>query len=212
MSSDYGFYGGTFDPVHRGHLAVAAAALADQRFSLKRIYFIPASLPPHKQGQPITSYDDRFAMLELALQGASERRLIASKLESPDKGSDPNYSIHSVRRLKEILRQEVKDPELYFIVGVDSFLQIGSWRQPEALLNECKFIVVSRPGFAITEAVSALPRDLSHAASGRVFLLPTVAEDVSSSQIRTALANGQPLGSFVPESVAKYIQQHGLYR
>lgn len=218
---NYAFYGGTFDPVHRGHLAVATAALADPRFKLERIYFVPASVPPHKQGQPITSYDDRLAMLELALKERGEKRLVASKLESPEQAGErplPNYSIRSIRRLKERLRQEDKNIELYFIVGVDSFLQIGSWREPEELLKECKFIIASRPGFTLPDLASSLLSILSTASgqpptSGeRFFLLPTLAEDVSSTQIRAAVTGGQPLGNYVPDSVAAYIQEHGLYR
>src|SRR5947209_9528077 len=114
VSSNFAFYGGTFDPVHRGHIAVAKAALADSRFKLESIYFVPASVPPHKQGQPITSYADRLAMLQLALSDTKEKRFVASELEAPNRSGVPNYSIDSVRQLKEILGKEHAKPELYF--------------------------------------------------------------------------------------------------
>ncbi len=218
VSSNYAFFGGTFDPVHRGHMAVARAALADPRFQLERIYLVPAAIPPHKQGQPITSYVDRLTMLELALKESGEQRLVASKLESADRETHtPNYSIDSVRRLKGTLRRQQKDANLYLMIGIDSFLQIASWREPAALLKECKFIIASRPGFSLADAADALPKSVTAALSKnqigqRIFLLPTVAEDVSSTQIRAAVAKGHALESFVPESVANYIEEHRLYR
>jgi nicotinate-nucleotide adenylyltransferase len=216
VSSNFAFYGGTFDPVHRGHLAVAKAALADPRFKLESIYFVPASVPPHKQGQPITSYADRLAMLQLALSEAKEKRFVASELEAPNPSGVPNYSVNSVRQLREILGKEHSKPELYFIVGIDSFRQIGSWREPAALMRECKFIVASRPGFTLPKPDDFLPTELKNefpnGAEGRVFLLPTVAEDASSTQIREAVANRKPLGRYVTSAVAAYIAQHQLYR
>jgi nicotinate-nucleotide adenylyltransferase len=216
VSSNFAFYGGTFDPIHRGHLAVAKAALADPRFKLQSIYFIPASVPPHKQGQPITSYADRLAMLQLALAESGEKGFVASQLEAPNPSGVPNYSVNSVRRLKEILRAEHRDPELYFIVGVDSFRELGSWRDPAALMRECKFIVASRPGFSLPKASDLLPTQLKkefpEGVDGKVFLLPTVAEDVSSTQIRDAVADRKPLGRYVTAGVAAYIAEHQLYR
>ena len=216
MSSNLAFYGGTFDPVHRGHLAVAQAALADPRFKLECIYFVPASIPPHKQGQPITSYADRLAMLELALEESGEKRFVASKLEAPNASGVPNYSVNSVRQIKTQLARERRRSDLYFIVGIDSFRQIGSWRDPVALMRECKFIVASRPGFSLPKPDDLLPAELKKefhdVAEDRVFLLPTVAEDVSSTQIRDAVANRKPLEAFVTPSVAAYISEHRLYR
>jgi len=216
VSSNFAFYGGTFDPVHRGHIAVAKAALADPRFKLESIYFVPASVPPHKQGQPITSYADRLAMLQLALSETKEQRFVASELEAPNRSGVPNYSVNSVRQLKEILGKEHSKPELYFIVGVDSFRQIGGWREPATLIRECKFIVASRPGFSMPKPGDLVPAELKkefpNGLEDQVFLLPTVAEDVSSTEIRDALANRRPLGRYVTPGVAAYIAEHRLYR
>src|SRR5438128_5175384 len=125
--------GGTFDPVHKGHLAIAQAALEDPRFHLNHIIFIPADIPPHKQIQSVTPYNDRYAMLELALKEYPHFEL--SRIEDPaeTKGA-PNYSINTIRRFKR--ERNLTTDELYFIVGIDSFLQINTWRELEAIMTE----------------------------------------------------------------------------
>ena len=197
--------GGTFDPVHKGHLAIAQAALDDKRFHLDRIIFIPADLPPHKQKQSITSYEDRFAMLELALK--DHPRFALSRMEDPTQTQgQPNYSVHTIRRFKK--EQGLSTNELYFIVGVDSFLQMNSWREPQAIIAECRLIVAHRPGFD-AQKMDAL---LTSAANNNISLLEAVSVDVSSTQIRQAVAAGAPLENYVPSAVAEYIVAHHLYR
>ena len=150
-------FGGTFDPVHKGHLAVARAVMADPRFKLERIYFIPADWPPHKQQHEITPYIHRYAMLELALE--QEAFFTVSEIEACTPGKpQPNYSIDTVRRFRETLGA---GDLLYFIVGADAFQQIRSWREPEALLLEARVIVVNRPGVTIAEAMKASPSNVS---------------------------------------------------
>ncbi len=197
--------GGTFDPVHKGHLAIAQAALEDKHFQIDRVIFIPADIPPHKQKLPITPYADRFAMLELALKDYPRFEL--SRIEDPSQTKgDPNYSINTVRRVKQELRLEADD--LYFIVGIDSFRQIDTWREPEALMSECRLVVAHRPGYEkeMAEAV------LKTKANPKVFLLETVSVDVSSTLIRAAVAHGEPLETYVLPDVARYITSHRLYR
>src|SRR5215475_12366380 len=118
-------FGGTFDPVHLGHLAVARAA-AD-KFDLARIYFAPADLPPHKLKRKLTDFQHRFAMLALAT--AEDKRFVPSLLDAP--AGAPNYSVETVRRLKSSL---AKSDKLYFLIGMDAFADIATWRRPEALL------------------------------------------------------------------------------
>ena len=192
-------FGGTFDPIHRGHLAVAHAAA--EAFKLDRIHFVLADTPPHKQGKPITPYKHRLAMLELALEG--EDKFSASRIEERRTKSRPeaNYSIDTVRRFKQAM---VKRDKLFFIIGMDSFLQLDKWKEPEALLAECEFIVVSRPGHASKSAKLAY--------TGKVHLLETVAVDISSTEIREAIAQGTALEDWVPATVAQYIKRHRLYR
>src|SRR5438067_8882936 len=143
-------FGGTFDPIHRGHLAIARAART--RFRLQRVYFVPADVPPHKQKQPVTAFEHRYAMVALAVAG--EKEFIPSLLEAPPRHSKvlafrsaqerehapANYSIHTVRRLK---RELPKSAQLFFLIGIDAFLEIATWREPEALMEEVEFIVAA---------------------------------------------------------------------
>src|SRR5437763_8903147 len=125
-------FGGTFDPIHRGHLAIARAARA--RFALQQVFFVPADVPPHKQKQPVTAFEHRYAMVALAIGG--EKRFVPSLLEAPPRHSKvlafrsaaerehapANYSIHTVRRLK---RELPKNAQLFFLIGIDAFLEIA---------------------------------------------------------------------------------------
>ncbi|HLJ28707.1 MAG TPA: nicotinate-nucleotide adenylyltransferase [Candidatus Angelobacter sp.] len=214
-------YGGTFDPVHRGHLAIARAAA--QRFDLSLIYFVPADLPPHKGNRALTDFHHRYAMLVLAT--ADDDRLIPSLLEA--NSSQPNYSIQTVRRLKSTLK---KADKLFFLIGIDAFMEISTWKQPVQLLGECDFIVASRPGYSLGDVGDALPEGLRPSktvlqalrrqqASGTIalpsttiHLLPEVNERVSSTQIRGAADKSlKQLSQFVPEPVAAYIKKQHLY-
>ena len=150
-------YGGTFDPVHLGHVAVAHAAA--ERFNFGRVYFVPADIPPHKQKQPLTAYYHRYAMLALALAG--EKKLLPSLLEAPEivqaEGQLASYSVDTVRRFRQRLGKRDK---LFFLIGIDAFQDIGKWKDPVALLRECEFVVASRPGFSLAEAAMSLPEEI----------------------------------------------------
>lgn len=221
-------FGGTFDPIHRGHLVVARAAA--ERFQLKETWFIPADIPPHKQKVPITSFYHRYAMVALALTG--EIGFLPSLLEAPNLDADgrkrtPSYSIETVRRVKSRLR---KADKLYFLIGMDAFQDIAKWHEAEALLGECDFIVAARPGFSLADIASSLPKGLRPNDSiTRLFrktkpegplVLPRVTlhmltethEKVSATQIRAAAARGGALKKLVPDAVADYIQKQNLYR
>jgi nicotinate-nucleotide adenylyltransferase len=221
-------FGGTFDPIHRGHLAVAKAAV--KRFSLDAIYFVPAYIPPHKQKQPITSFGHRYTMVALATAG--DPRFVPSLLESPDviqrAGADASYTVDTIRRLKHRLQ---KGDRLYFIIGMDAFADIAKWRSPVELLRECEFIVANRPGHSLADVAKALPDELrppedairpflKKEAQGTlvvqgatIHLLADVHESVSSSEIRQAGGEGDPdLGSLVGDYVADYIRKLHLYK
>src|ERR1017187_2053220 len=159
-------FGGTFDPIHHGHLALARAA--QERFSLGRIYFVPSNNPPHRPRGPLASYFDRYAMVVLATMG--EKTFLPSLLEAPQVRAEAkagkahssetataNFSIDTVRRLKQTLK---KIDQLFFLIGIDAFAEIAKWREPEALLRECKFIVASRPGYSLADVANALPESL----------------------------------------------------
>lgn len=219
-------FGGTFDPIHRGHVVVARAAIA--RFGLKQVWFIPADVPPHKQKTPITSFHHRYAMVALALVG--EKNLLPSLLEacSPDSGETrPSYSIDTVRRVKKSLR---KSDHLYFLIGMDAFKDIAKWHKAEELLAECDFIVAARPGYSLADVATSLPPKLrprkdvtrlfrNEKMSGplvmpgaTLHMLPETHENISATQIRAAAGRGGALKRLVPDAVAEYICKEGLYK
>ena len=243
-----GLFGGTFDPVHRGHLAFAQEAL--DRYKLHRIYFVPANVPPHKQHQPLSPFVHRFAMLALAT--ARQKAFIPSLLEAPPPEEDaaairtnpirsnpvrsnnksagqekPNYTIDTVRRLKQSFKASDK---LFVLIGMDAFADIAKWHQAEALFRECEFIVANRPGYSLADVANALPERLrpkpavtcpfhKQAATGdlvltgaTVHLLEKVHQPVSATAIRDAAAAGKPLGRLVDAGVADYIKKVGLYK
>src|SRR5664279_2021980 len=150
-------FGGTFDPIHRGHLNVARAAA--ERFKLKEVWFVPADIPPHKQKAPVTSYFHRYSMVALALVG--EPDFLPSLLEAPDPEAHvdrrPSYSIDTIRRVKAALRTRDR---LYFLIGIDAFREIGTWHKAEELLGECDFIVAARPGYSLEDVIGSLPKGL----------------------------------------------------
>jgi nicotinate-nucleotide adenylyltransferase len=221
-------FGGTFDPIHRGHVIVARAAAA--KFGLKQIWFIPADIPPHKQKAPITSFYHRYAMVSLALAG--EREFVPSLLEAADPAIDggqhkPSYSIDTVRRVKQTLG---KSDRLYFLIGMDAFQDIAKWNEADELLAQCDFIVAARPGFSLADVASSLPEKLRPPpAVTKLFrkqkmegplvlpgvtlhMLPETHENVSATQIRAAVDRGSALKRLVPDAVAEYIHKERLYR
>jgi nicotinate-nucleotide adenylyltransferase len=225
---DIALFGGTFDPIHRGHLVVAHAAAA--KFKLKQVWFVPADIPPLKQKMPITPFYHRYAMVTLALAG--EKDFLPSLLEAPDPDSDgrqrrPSYSIDTVRRVKERLG---KSDHLYFLIGMDAFKDIAKWYKPEELLRTCDFIVAARPGYSLADMASSLPEKLRPAAAvtklfrhekiaGPLVLpgvtlhtLPETHENVSATQIRAAVGRGGALKRLLPDAVAEYVQKEQLYR
>jgi nicotinate-nucleotide adenylyltransferase len=227
-------FGGTFDPIHRGHMALAKAA-ADG-YSLGQILFVPANVPPHKQKHPLTAFIHRYAMVTLATQ--DEKRFKPSLLEAPEfdaargrkadrSAAAANYSIDTVRRLKQTMK---KADRLFFLIGIDAFRDIANWREARALLGECEFVVASRPGYSLREVAESLPEDLRPpAAVTRPFhkqpaegdlvlqgvtlrLLQGVEQNVSATAIRAAAAQRKPLTRWLDPRVADYIRKHELYR
>jgi nicotinate-nucleotide adenylyltransferase len=227
-----GLFGGTFDPIHRGHIALAQAAR--EQFKLGRVLFVPANIPPHKQAQLHTAFEHRYAMLALAT--ASEKAFVPSLLEAPvgrpgptagTKVTPPNYSIDTIHHVKQTFKTS---DQLYFLIGIDAFRDIAKWHQSEALFEECTFIVGSRPGYSLADIANSLPEKLRPAAhvtkpfekqpakgdlvlsGATVHLLDTVHQAISGTAIRQAVAAGKSLAKFVDPAVANYIKKLGLYK
>ena len=183
-------FGGTFNPIHSAHLAMAR--MAADRFALDRVLFIPAGHPPHKE--TATPFEDRYRMVELAC--AVDERFVPSRLEE---GNAKSYSILTIERV-EAAMEHANEHALYFIIGADAFAEITTWFRWEDVIAAVDFIVVARPGHVIQPPPGA-----------KVLRLDDVSLNVSSSEIRRALARGETPVE-LPVAVAEYIQTHGLYR
>jgi nicotinate-nucleotide adenylyltransferase len=212
-----GLFGGTFDPVHLGHLR--AAAEVRRKAGLGRVLFIPSYLPPHKASGAVASAADRLRMVELACRRRAGFETSAVEVEAGEK----SYSILTLRKVRA-LRPRAR---LFFILGVDAFLEIGTWREYRRVLEECFFLVTGRPGFDLERARGVLGGRLRRSvgpfppggrAGGalppgrRVFLMPIRALDVSSTAVREKLRRGLSVEGLVPRSVAAYIRERQLYR
>lgn len=205
-----GVLGGTFDPVHVGHLDVARAAAT--ALGLDEVQLMPANLPPHRT-RPHASPKDRLAMVELAV--TSDARLKASDLELNADG--PSYTALTLDRLEK-LGMDLRT--VFFITGADAFREIPSWRAYPAILDRCHFVAVSRPGWPVGRLRETLPAltprmvDASAVVPSHpaVILVDAPTAPVSSTDIRRRLAEGLPIDGLVPAGVAAYIERHGLYR
>ena len=211
-----GAYGGTFDPVHNGHVEVARAIA--QEFELDRLLLIPAHRPPHKDASSITDAYHRYAMAVLATLDEPRVSVSTIELEAPDKP----YSFETVERLKQAYGSQT---ELFFVLGADSFEEINTWREPERLLDGANVVAVTRPGYEVR--VSHLPGPMQasivdlrggtalkheHLNGFRVYVTDCVNNDVSSTEIRRRVGAGESIEEFVPAGVASYVEKYGLYR
>ena len=215
-------FGGSFDPIHVGHLAVARAA--QHRFRLDEVHFIISGRPPHKHRHILASFPHRYAMVALAC--ADNPRFAASLAEAgPDlSGREVYYSIETVRHFRRVYHQS--GDRLFFILGADSFLEIPTWKDYESLLNACDFIVASRSGFRMDALRLVIPPELLGRAPAAgmdhpraialrrtcVYLLDTVKSHVSATEIRRRLRHGQTIRGLVPPRVEDYIGKQALYR
>lgn len=204
--------GGTFDPIHYGHLDAAEAAR--RACGLDTVLLVPARVPPHRTAAPCASDYDRFAMTALATEGRDA--LVACDLEL--RSGWPSFTSVTLERLGQ---EGITQSQLFFVTGADAFAEIATWHDYPAVLDRSHFVVISRPGHpatALRDALSDLrPRmretagaDVKDASVG-IWLVEATTRDISSSVIRERLMDGRPIGRLVPPAVARYITTHALY-
>lgn len=195
-----GILGGTFDPIHLGHLHMAEAIY--EQIALEQIIFIPAFVPPHKLGQDYAPAEHRFAMTELAVR--SYEHFSVSDMEL--RRSGVSYTIDTLREL----HREYPGKKLYFIIGADSVAQLHTWNSIEEMLELATFVAAGRPGYE--DVMDEVVRHLGSEAAKHILLLHTPEYDISSTEIRTRIRTGKSLSGLVPLEVENYIKEHGLYK
>ena len=211
------FYGGSFDPIHNGHLTIARTLI--ELFSLDEFVFIPAFHAPHKLNRPVTSAFHRYAMLALATMNDAKIKISTVELEAPEKP----FTIETLSRLKA----ELTDSNIFFVMGADSWNEIHTWREWEKLLQLTNFIVVTRPNFAITTTqvtpeITERIVDLRDSESelialktknGGIFITDAVQIDISATAIRQEIhsQSGDNWSRLVSPFIADYIKKYQLY-
>lgn len=211
-----GIFGGTFDPVHDGHLKPAAQAVA--ALGLDGLVFVPAGIPPHKLDEPRTAFAHRFAMLALATQ--DDDRAIVSDIEIEREG--PSYTFDTL----SLLRARSGRAGLFFLMGSDSFAQISTWHRWDELLDLADLVVLRRPTAWGDELLASVPAVLrphvthlgpgaapapSGTAEHRIYLLDHEPYPISSTEVRERVRTGRPIDDLMPAAVGRYIVKHRLY-
>jgi len=217
-----GIFGGSFNPIHNGHLAIAEQVR--KKLHLNRVLFIPTGEPPHKRDSPLAPGKDRYELVRLAIAGTPSFDI--SDIEVQRRGK--SYSIDTIRELR---RQYGPATKLYFLIGLDAFLDFPDWKEPEALLNACRFVVISRPGhsFQSLARLSMLPTldsqalaqldtgkmtrlDITIPSCPGIICLPLPPSAISASDIRQRVQRKAALANVLPPPVESYILQHHLYQ
>jgi nicotinate-nucleotide adenylyltransferase len=211
-----GILGGTFDPIHLGHLRSAEEMC--QYLDLELVYLIPSASPPHKTKEPVISFKHRLAMTRLA----SDSSPLLETMDLEGRRAGHSYSIETLREFHRIFPP---DPEFFFILGMDAFLEIKTWREYKYLFDYAHFVIITRAGFQSHDLMSVLSEldagikrkedepDLFVAPSGKtVMLVRTAVIDISSTRIREMIKENKSIRFLVPESVRTYIAEKGLYR
>ena len=196
--SKLGIMGGTFDPIHYGHLLLAEECR--QRLAIDRIVFVPTGSPPHKRDRVVTPAEDRYAMTLLATAGVLEYSVSRTEV-------DRGYPSHTVDTLREFIAAGAAPEDLFFITGLDAILSITTWVDHELLPSLCTLVTAARPGYPV-EGIDRLPRAIRE--SLRVVEIPQIA--ISSTEIRERARDGRSIRFLVPRLVETYIESAGLYR
>ena len=210
-----GLFGGAFNPIHLGHLR--AAIEIQEAFSLNRILFIPTAVPPHKETWNLLPFAHRLKMVRLAIAG--HPFLKASDIEKQKEGK--SYSIRTLRYFKQIYGSQV---ELFFIIGIDAFLEINTWREYRNLFKLCHFVVMDRPGYRRNRVKEFLLQEIApdmtyypkenrflHPSGSSIYLFPITLMNISSTQIRRLRQRNQSIRYLLPEKVEDYIIRRSFY-
>lgn len=195
-----GVLGGTFNPIHNGHIAIAEAARI--ALNLDEIYFIPTGQPQLKDNDVLLATEHRVQMINVAISEKPFYKLSTIEVER----AGPSYTVDT---LSELRRQLSSEHELFFILGWDSLAQLPHWKDPDLLIQMCKLVVVSRPGYPLPDIASM--EDTVPGITGRVIILDRPHIDISSSDIRERIARGLGVKHLLPEPVEEYIRENSLY-
>lgn len=196
-----GLMGGTFDPIHNGHLLLAENSR--KTFNLDKIIFMPAGIPPHKKDKHLSSNTHRYNMTLLAIN--SNRHFFLSDMELKKEGI--SFTIDTIKYLKSLYI----DTEIYFILGSDSLFQIDTWKDYQELLTLCHFIVAPRPN-CHNEKLENTVNTLNSLYNSSIHIVEGPVLDISSSEIRDRVRKGLSISYLVPKPVEEYIYKHGLYK
>ena len=197
----FAIMGGTFDPIHYGHLATAEAVR--YHFQVDRVLFVPTGRPVHKDQTKVTNNQRRYDMTVLATQSNPNFQVSRIEIDRPG----PTYTIDTIKELKNICGEDVR---FYFIMGADGIHDIFTWKNYEELLRTCEFIAVTRPGYRKENLVREI-QDLMKEFGGTIHFMEVPALDISSSDIRNKIRQGIPVKYLLPESVEEYIKKYHLY-
>ncbi|MCH7596966.1 MAG: nicotinate-nucleotide adenylyltransferase [Planctomycetes bacterium] len=203
MPGGIGLYGGSFDPIHLGHVRIARAVA--EGLDLQRVIFLPSSSPPHKQGRTLLDSVHRLEMVKLAIEGKPGLEVSDFDLTR----SGPTYTIDTIAHFRQTLGPSA---ELYWIIGADSLAELPSWHRADELIDACRIVTAGRGGSGpidwalLRERLS--DRQIETLRAG---VVETPLIDVSSTDVRARVRAQQPIRALVPEAVATYIEQHGLY-
>jgi|SRR5579884_992060 len=193
-----GILGGTFDPIHYGHLFVAEEARV--RFRLEKVLFVPNASPPHKKDYRVTEAHHRFDMAQIAIRDNPAFECSPLELQRPG----PSYTVDTLAAL----HAQMPEAELFYITGRDAIAEILTWRRPEEVIRLATFIAAARPGFDSMEWMAGLP----DAYQGRILLLGSTDLGISSTDIRERIRTGLPARYLTPDEILEYIHRHHLYQ
>ncbi len=209
-----GMLGGTFDPIHFGHLRIGEEI--GEELELDKVFLIPGASPPHKLKKDITPFPDRLAMARIGVRDS----LLLDVLDLEGRRKGPSYSIETLREIQQLFNNNV---DIFFIIGMDAFLEINTWKEYRDLFYNANFVVLNRPGISLDKLapfVLSLGLGFKEVNGSNIFSIPSgnsiiykevTLMDISSTRIREMLAAGKSIRFLLPEPVRAYIFEQGLY-